>query len=187
MTVKEYCLVPRSQIEPTRPPQVKATLSPPQPVREKRPENVTGVITKSEVDTNTLDDTMKIILRPTEYQYADGILSYLRKHPLIRWDSNGNMMSPIRDVNIFDIIRYWVTKNSTFDSNKIPDLRMMVKLVSLPESFIKNPKARGKLLKGGSLVSLPESFIKNPKAMGKLLKGGNLSSKAKRKIRWHPY
>ena len=147
MPVKEFCLVPRALAEATL--QRKLQVNPTsQQELKKTPENALGVLPKSEADT-ALDEALKIILKPTEYHYANLMLPLLRKHPLIRWDSSGNMLSPIRGVNIVDIIRYWLNRNNNIDSNKIPDLRMMVKLIDLPPSFIKNPKAKAQLFKGG--------------------------------------
>lgn len=83
------------------------------------------------------------------------------------------MISPIHGVNIFDIICYWLTRNSGYDPTKINDLRMFVKLVSLPESFIKNPKAKAKPFKRGR----PPSTVK----------GGRGVSKVKHKLAWDPY
>jgi len=165
MSVKEFCLVPRSQVETRLPAYQPRTQV--QPALAPQQTNTLQHVSSTPVkDDPALDETIKILLRPTEHEYADGILSYLRKHPLIRWDSSGNMMSPIRDVNIIDIIRYWVNTNANFDASKIPDLRMMIKLVDLPKSYIRNPKARARLFKGG----------------------GHPPSKVKPgKIRWEPY
>ena len=147
MSVKEFCLVPRSLAETSLPPKLQVKATSHQELKET-PQNVSEASPKSEADT-TLDENLKIILKPMEYHYAHLMLSFLRKHPLIRWDSSGNMLSPIRDVNIVDIIRYWLNRNNNFDSSKIPDLRMLVKLVNLPPSFVKNPKAKAQLFKGG--------------------------------------
>ena len=165
MPVKEFCLVPRSQLETKQTPhrtksQVETKLS---SFHRKSPQNALGEALIPEVDT-TFDDTAKILVNNADRQYADGILSFLRKHPLIRWDSSGNMMSPITGVNIFDIIRFWVTRNSSFDSEKIEDLKMLVKLTGLPKSYIKNPKAKKVLFKGG-----------------------NSPLKVKQNIKWDPY
>ena len=138
MPVKEYCLIPKAEYEinkssSSHQPNLHASaIVTPQP-------RVEATIVE---DNSSLEDTVKILLNPKDYQYAEGILSFLRKHPLIRWDKSGNMLSPIRDVNIIDIIRYWVNRNAIFDPDKISDLRMMVKLVDIPDSFI-NPLASG--------------------------------------------
>ena len=147
MSVKEFCLVPRALAEATLKSSLQVKPTSHQEFK-KTPQNVSEILPKSEADT-TLDESLKIILKPTEYHYADLMLAFLRKHPLVRWDSSGNMLSPIRNVNIVDIIRYWLNRNNNFDSNKISDLRMMVKLIDLPPSFIKNPKAKAQLFKGG--------------------------------------
>ena len=155
MSIKEFCLVPRSDVERKRSshhlsPQVKVT---------PRIHNAEGDSVTPEVDTS-VENAMKILLTPAEQQYAHGIISYLRKHPIMRWDNNGDLLSPITGVNLFDIIRYWVNKNSSFDKRKIPDLRMMVKLIGLPETYIKNGRARKQLFEGGTLPSKVKPRIK---------------------------
>ena len=164
MSIKEFCLVPRSDVEKKRishhfTSQVKVTPR----KQQQNSQNVMGDPLTPVVD-NSIENAMKILLTQEQQQYADGIISYLRKHPIIRWDNSGNILSLISGVNLFDSIRYWANRNSNFDSTKIPDLRMMVKLIGLPETYIKNPKARKELFKGG-----------------------RLSTKVKPKIKWDPY
>lgn len=107
-------------------------------------------------------------LKSNDYDYGKGILSFLRKKPLVKWDREGKITYPVRDINIIDAIKYFVTTNSTFDANKIPDLRLVVRLGGIPESFIKNARARKKL-------------FDNSKG------GGKKKNKKKRKMLWEPY
>lgn len=157
MPIKEFCLVPRSEVEAKK----KRPISLPE--TKIAQQNVKKESLTSEVDTS-IEDAVKILFKPSVQQYVDGIISYLRKHPIIRWDDTGNIVTPIQGVNLFDIIHFWVTQNSNFDSSKIPDLRMMVKLIGLPKTYVKNTKARKQLFTGG-----------------------NLQSNFKSRFRWEPY
>lgn len=162
MVVKEYCLIPKSKLDKH---EYFKTPSPPHPSPPQRIEKPDErVLKEAEYDTS-VDDSLKMALRPSDYEYGKGILSFLRKKPLVKWDREGQFTYPVRDINIVEAIRYWVTKNSTFDPNKIGDLRLLVRVGGLPESFIKNSRAKSKLFS----------------------KGGQKTIKKKKKINWIPY
>lgn len=155
MSIKEFCLVPRSDIEAKR--------NPYQPI----PQVSLPHERKTSQNESSIDDAINILLKPTDLQYADGIISYLRKQPIVRWDSSGSILSPVRGMKLVDVIRYLVTPNGTFDSSKIPDLRMMLKLVDLPKAYVRNNKAKIHLYKD---ETLPSTKVKQ-----------------KEKIKWDPY
>lgn len=160
MVVKEYCLIPKSKVDKH---DYFKNLPPTAP--HKALDKIDAVTLSKPEHDSTVDDLMKMTLKPSDYDYGKGILSFLRKKPLVKWDREGQITYPVRDINIIDAIKYFVTKNSTFDTNKIADLRLVVRLGGVPESFIKNMRARHKLFDNH--------------------KGG--AKKQKRKIMWEPY
>lgn len=137
--VKEYCLIPKSRMDkhfntPLTSPTFRQGLQQP---GEK-------VLSEPKYDS-TVDDLMRMSLKAGDYEYGKTILSFLRKKPLVKWDRSGELTYPIRDINIVEAIKYFVTIHGAFDSDKIGDLRLLVRVTGLPESLMRNPRAKKNL------------------------------------------
>ena len=100
------------------------------------------------------------------------MLSFIKSAPGVSWDSNGNLLEPIRNFNIIDILQKMSSPSDKigFEKLDVPFIKMLLHSVGLDSSFIRNSAAKRQLFGGGG---------------GGV--GGNPSKARARKVSWVGY
>lgn len=81
-------------------------LSPTPPRQAIESRRYEAILSKPEHDS-TVNDLMKVALRPTDYDYGLEILSSLQKKPLVKCDREGQITYPVQDISIVNAMKYF--------------------------------------------------------------------------------
>lgn len=100
------------------------------------------------------------ISKESQKDYIKSMLYMMSRSPGVSWDTSGNLLEPIRNFNIINILKTLGdgSDRTGFPKNDIPLIRML--LHSVDPSFIRSNKVKKQLLLGGSKFSFspPSSF-----------------------------
>ena len=136
----EYCLVPKKIAD--------EFLNQRQMSREyDQTDNVTPKSTYSNPiaisENPTLENLIDLSFEDKHRKYASSVMKYFRDHPLIKFDSEGKILSPVPGINIIDVVKFFITsKGSFFTKEKIKILNDFIKI---PSYYIRHKTARNYL------------------------------------------
>lgn len=122
-----------------------------------QPPSVATISPRSTPPTNTidpkppLDNRIDARMKATQRDYVKAFLSLMKHTPGIMWDTTGNLLSPITNFNIIDILQTLSDTNSKlgFKADDVPFIKMLLHNTNLDPSFIRNTKAKRQLFGGG--------------------------------------
>lgn len=121
------------------------------------PPSIAAIGPRTTFPTNTIDskpaidNRIDVRMKAAQRDYAKAFLALMKHTPGITWDTNGNLLSPINNFNVIDILQTLSDVNSKlgFKADDIPFIKMLFHNTNLDPSFIRNNKARKQLFGGG--------------------------------------
>ena len=123
----------------------------------------------------SLLDKVGIFIKPSVQEYAKSMLDYLKsRSDTVSWDEYGNLLSPIRGLNILEIIRALGVQGSKISELDKQKLKIFLASISLPASYIRNTLFKKLSLGGTIITTIHPTPLKRCK-------------KENKKYKWHPY
>ena len=178
MSVREYCLVPKTLADEI--------------IHHKQNEVKNRFMREEEEDINktplrnpqfsiqrqqqpSLLDKVGIFISLSRQEYARSMLEYLKsKSDIVSWDEYGNLLSPIKGLNILEIIRVLGTQGSKISTSDKQKVKIFLDSISLPSSYIKNTSFKKLSLGGTIITTMQPTSLKHCK-------------KKNKKCKWIPY
>ena len=93
----------------------------------------------------------------SEKDRAKSLLLYFKRAPDVKWDENGNLLSPLTDYNIIDIISQLIqtkTSKKGMPQHRVDAYRLLLNVAGLPKEFVQSGQVKTKLYGGGSSLSV---------------------------------
>lgn len=100
--------------------------------------------------TPSLDHVVNIRAKASHADYIKSMISLMRSTPGISWDSNGNLLEPVRNLNIVEILKTLGNTTSRWGLLKkdVPMIKMLLHTASVDPSHIHNLKVKRQLAGG---------------------------------------
>ena len=91
-----------------------------------------------------------LTLAQSKAPYAYEILEYLKQSDQIQWDDEGNLFPPFDGLNVVDFIKILNDGRRYARDENSAKYELLIKMLNLPPSFIRNTKLREQMSGGGS-------------------------------------
>lgn len=124
--------------------------------QNNHPPSIAAIGPRTTFPTNTIDskpaidNRIDVRMKATQRDYAKAFLALMKHTPGITWDTNENLLSPINNFNVTDILQTCdVNSKLGFKADDIPFIKMLFHNTNLDLSFIRDNKARKQLFGGG--------------------------------------
>lgn len=102
------------------------------------------VFTKNYEKPN-LEALINLSISPASREAAKALLTFFDKKEHIRWDSKGQLISPIDNYNVIDIIKTLLQSKANIKKSDIPFYRLILNEAGIVPELIKNMKLRQQL------------------------------------------
>nr|XP_053640390.1 uncharacterized protein LOC128694321 [Cherax quadricarinatus] len=130
------------------------------PVREVNPPALTSVKPQKTPD---LSRFMHIRVSARNIEYVKSMLVLLQRNPLVSWDENGDLLTPITGRNIIEILNVLSENNVKSarrnDSDYLTEIKHLLNITGIHFDFVRNTKVRRQLLHKGGGVRRETSWI----------------------------
>ena len=99
----------------------------------------------------SLDHLVNLTATATQKDYMRSMLSLLRNTAAVAWDSEGNLIEPVRNFNVIDILKTLSNASDRhgFSKADLPFIKLFLRAAGVNSSLIRSVKARKQLM-GGS-------------------------------------
>lgn len=107
---------------------------------------------------------MHIRVSARNIEYVKSMLVLLQRNPLVSWDENGDLLTPITGRNIIEILNVLSENNvksaRRIDSDYLSEIKHLLNITGIHFDFVRNTKVRRQLLhKGGGVWREESSWI----------------------------
>ena len=137
MSVQELCLIPKSIVEKLIPskPLVANDTSDNIKILEKK----TNIFPSKNHKSDLTLEISKIFTSENKSQKALNVYSWMVNNtPDIEISANGQLIKPLKQINIFDFIKDIYSANKKFKKDKLELYKIFIAWIDLPSTFIDN-------------------------------------------------
>ena len=137
MSIQELCLIPKSIVEklmPEKPPVTNNTSDKIQILREEK-----KLFSNKNHKSDLTLEISKIFTSKNKTQKALNVYSWIINNtPDIEIGENGQLIKPLKQINIFDFIKDVYSTNKNFTKDKLDLYKIFIAWINLPSDFVDN-------------------------------------------------
>ena len=131
---------------------IAKTTIPPTPQEEPNiPLNIQELPTQKKNNNPSLYHLPSLAFTQSKSPYAYEILEYLKQSDQIQWDEEGNLFPPFDGLNVADFVRLLNDGRRYARDENSAKYELLIKMLNLPPSFIKNVKLRERMTGGARI------------------------------------
>ena len=135
MSIQELCLIPKSIVEklmPEKPPVTNNTSDKIQILREEK-----KLFSSKNHKSDLTLEISKIFTSKNKTQKALNVYSWIINNtPDIEIGENGQLIKPLKQINIFDFIKDVYSTNKNFTKDKLDLYKIFIAWINLPSDFL---------------------------------------------------